>query len=253
MEARQHVGFAVIPAIDLRAGRVVRLVEGDYARETSYGDDPVSVARAFVSAGARWIHLVDLDGAKGEPRQAATVERIVQAVGEAASCEVGGGLRSADAVDEMLRTGAARVVLGTALLRDPTLARVLVTRHGPEAIVAALDVRDGLALGDGWVAGAMARDADGALNALADAGVARFVVTAIVRDGALGGPDVELLRRFVETGRGAIVASGGIASLADLEAVRDVGCEGAIVGRAIYEGVIDLATAIRTVDSQAPM
>jgi phosphoribosylformimino-5-aminoimidazole carboxamide ribotide isomerase len=238
------VGFAVIPAIDLRAGHVVRLLEGDYGRATDYGDDPVAVARAFVSAGARWIHLVDLDGAKGETRQAAAVARIVAAVGGTAACEVGGGLRSGVAVAEMLQAGAARVVLGTALLRAPALARRLIARHGPEAIVAAIDVRDGLALGDGWVTGATARDVDAVLPALADAGVGRFIVTAIARDGALGGPDVDLLRRLVATGRGAIVASGGIASVADLRAVRDAGCEGAIVGRAIYEGVLDLAGAI---------
>ena len=112
----------------------------------------------------------------------------------------------------MLDAGAARVVLGTALLRDPALARSLIAAHGPEAIVAALDVRDGQAMGDGWTAGATARDVDASLAALADEGVIRFVVTAIARDGALGGPDLDLLRRLVGTDRGAIVASGGIAS-----------------------------------------
>ena len=238
------MGFAVIPAIDLRAGHVVRLLEGDFGRATDYGEDPVAVARAFVGAGARWIHVVDLDGAKGEARQSAAVARIVAQVGGMAACEVGGGLRSEAAVAETLRAGAARVVLGTALLNDPALAGRLIARHGPEAVAAALDVRDGLALGDGWVAGATARDADAVLHVLADAGVSRFIVTAIARDGALGGPDVDLLRRLVATGRGAIVASGGIASVADLQAIRDAGCEGAIVGRAIYEGVLDLAEAI---------
>lgn len=239
------MSFEVIPAIDLRAGRVVRLVEGDYARETRYERDPVTVVRGFADAGARWIHVVDLDGAKGEPRQAAAVERIVRAVAGRAACEVGGGLRSADAVTQMLRAGAARVVFGTALLRTPALARTLIAAHGSEVIVAALDVRDGQALGDGWTAGATARDVDTSLATLADEGVIRFVVTSIARDGALGGPDLDLLRRLVDQGRGAIVASGGIASIADLEAVRAIGCEGAIVGRALYEGVIDLEAAIR--------
>lgn len=239
------MAFDVIPAIDLRAGRVVRLVEGDYARETHYEGDPLTVARGFADAGARWIHVVDLDGAKGEPRQTAAVERIVHAVAGRASCEVGGGLRTPDAVAEMLHAGAARVVMGTALLRTPALARVLSAAHSPEAIVSALDVRDGQALGDGWTTGATARDVDASLAVLADEGVIRFVVTSIARDGALGGPDLDLLRRLVDQGRGAIVASGGIASIADLEAVRAIGCEGAIVGRALYEGVIDLETAIR--------
>lgn len=239
------MAFEVIPAIDLRAGRVVRLVEGDYTRETRYDADPVTVARGFADAGARWIHIVDLDGAKGEPRQTAAVERIVRAVAGRAACEVGGGLRSADAVAGTLAAGAARVVLGTALLRTPALARTLIAAHGSESIVAALDVRDGQALGDGWTAGATARDVDTSLATLAEEGVIRFVVTSIARDGALGGPDVDLLRRLVDQGRGAIVASGGVASIADLEAVRAIGCEGAIVGRALYEGVIDLEAAIR--------
>ena len=243
------MGFEVIPAIDLRAGRVVRLLEGDYARETLYGDDPVPVALEFVAAGARWIHVVDLDGAKGETRQSAAIARLVRTVGEGVACQVGGGLRSQEAAEEMLEAGAARVILGTALLRDPILARTLVEIHGPDAIVAALDVRDGQALGDGWTAGATAREVDGALDALADAGVTRFIVTSIARDGALGGPDIALLTRLVAKDRGAIVASGGIASIADLETVRDIGCEGAIVGRAIYEGVIDLAAAIRALGS----
>jgi phosphoribosylformimino-5-aminoimidazole carboxamide ribonucleotide (ProFAR) isomerase len=157
---------------------------------------------------------------------------------------VGGGLRSAEAVEASLRAGASRMVLGTTILNDPDLARALVAAHGPSRIVAALDVRDGLAVGDGWVPGATGRDVAEAIAALADAGVARFVVTAIARDGALRGPDLDLLARLVATGRGAIVASGGISSVADLEAVRDIGCEAAIVGRAIYEGVLDLRSAI---------
>ncbi len=245
------MGFVVIPAIDLRAGRVVRLFEGDYARATLYGDDPVPVALDFAAAGARWIHVVDLDGAKGEPRQSAAIARVVRTVGEGVACQVGGGLRSEAAVAEMLHAGAARVVLGTALLHDPILAHALVRTHGAEAIVAALDVRDGQALGDGWVSGATARDVDAAFAALADAGIGRFVVTSIARDGALGGPDLGLLERLVAAGRGAIVASGGIASIADLRAVRDVGCEGAIVGRAIYEGLLDLASAIATLAGEA--
>jgi phosphoribosylformimino-5-aminoimidazole carboxamide ribotide isomerase len=244
MEARQHVKFQVIPAIDLRAGRVVRLREGDFARATAYGADPVAVARGFAAAGARWIHVVDLDGAKGEIPQTDAVERIVRAAGRGVACQVGGGLRSAEAVAATLRAGAARVVLGTAILRDPGLARDLIVAHGPDAIVAALDVRDDIAVGDGWVAGATGRDVDAALTALSDAGVVRFAVTSIARDGALGGPDLDLLGRLVAAGRGAIVASGGISSVADLEAVRDIGCEAAIVGRAIYEGVLDLAEAI---------
>lgn len=246
------MAFQVIPAIDIRGGRVVRLVEGDFARETRYGDDPEAVAGAFARAGARWIHIVDLDGARGETRQTEVVERIVRSVAARVGCQVGGGLRSAEAVASTLRAGAARVVLGTAILRDAELARALVAAHGADAIVAALDVRDDVALGDGWVAGAGGPSVDAAHTALADAGVARFVVTAIARDGALGGPDLDLLRRLVATGRGAIVASGGISSMSDLQAVRTIGCEGAIVGRAIYEGVIDLKGALEAFGTVRP-
>ena len=238
------MGFEVIPAIDLRAGRVVRLVEGDFARETRYGDDPEAVALGFVAAGARWIHVVDLDGAKGEDRQTAIIERIVRAVAGSAACQVGGGLRSAEAVEAVLAAGASRVVLGTAILTDPGLARTLVAAHGSARIVAALDVRDGRAVGDGWVPGATGHSVGEAIAALADADVARFAVTSISRDGALAGPDLGLLQGLVAARRGAIIASGGISSIADLEAVRDIGCEAAIVGRALYEGRVDLTAAL---------
>lgn len=238
------MGFEVIPAIDLRGGRVVRLVEGDFARETHYGDDPEAVARGFVAAGARWIHVVDLDGAKGEGRQTDTVERIVRTVGGQAACQVGGGLRSAEAAAAVLGAGASRAVIGTAILNDAGLARTLIAAHGSAMIVAALDVRDGQAVGDGWVPGASRRDVDGAIAALADAGVVRFAVTSIARDGLLGGPDIALLGRLVAMDRGAVIASGGVSSIADLAAVRDIGCEAAIVGRAIYEGRVDLAAAL---------
>lgn len=247
MEVGQPVAFDVIPSIDLRGGRVVRLLEGDFARETAYGTDPVAIARGFADVGARWIHVVDLDGAKGESRQTAALERIVRAVGGRADCQVGGGFRTAHAVGEALAAGAARVVLGTALLRDPGLATTLVARYGGDAIAAALDVRDGRAVGDGWVAGAPGRPVDDALDTLAAAGVARFVVTSIVRDGRLAGPDLVLLARLVALDRGAIVASGGIASVDDLRAVHGLGCRGAIVGRAIYEGALDLREAIAAV------
>ena len=247
MEVGQPVAFDVIPSIDLRGGRVVRLLEGDFARETAYGTDPVAVARGFADAGARWIHLVDLDGAKGETRQTGLIDRVVQAVKGRAACQVGGGIRSADGAASTLRAGAARVVLGTAILRDPDLAAALVRAQGPDAIAAALDVRDGLAVGDGWVSGAAGIDVGSAFHALATAGIGRFIVTAIARDGALAGPDLALLGRLVALDRGAIIASGGVASVDDLRAVRDLGCRGAIVGRAIYEGRIDLAEAIATV------
>jgi phosphoribosylformimino-5-aminoimidazole carboxamide ribotide isomerase len=237
--------FELLPAIDLRGGRVVRLVEGDFARETAYSDDPVGMAQAFADRGATWIHVVDLDGARaGDPVQAATIRAVVGAVDGRARCQVAGGLRSEAAVAAALQAGAARVVVGTAAIRDPAFAGRLVAQHGPDRIVAALDVRDGLALGEGWRPGAPGVPPVDAVAALADNGVAMFVVTGIARDGRLEGPDLDLLASLVALDRGRVIASGGIGSVDDLRRVRDLGCVGAIVGTALYEGRLDLGEAI---------
>jgi phosphoribosylformimino-5-aminoimidazole carboxamide ribotide isomerase len=221
----------------------VRLIEGDFERETDYGDDPVGVARGFAAAGARTLHIVDLDGAReGSPVQLQVVAAIAAA--GVARVEVAGGLRSAADVAAAFAIGADRVVVGTRAIDEPSFAAELVSRHGAGRIVAALDVRDGVAVGHGWREGAPGVEADTGLRALADAGVVTFEVTAISRDGRLEGPDLVLLRRLVELGRGEIVASGGIGSVDDLRAVRDLGCAGSIVGRALYEGRIDLAEAV---------
>jgi phosphoribosylformimino-5-aminoimidazole carboxamide ribotide isomerase len=245
--------FELLPAIDLRGGRVVRLVEGDFARETVYGDDPARVAARFRDAGARWIHVVDLDGARdGTWRQTALMERIVETAGPGVACELAGGLRDEAAVATALATGARRVVVGTAALRDPEFAARLIERHGADRIAIALDVRDGLAVGHGWVQGAAGLPVEAALAALAERGAATFIVTAIERDGLLSGPDLALLARLVGANLGRIVASAGVSSLDDLEAVRRIGCSGAVVGKAIYEGRLDLAAAVRLLDSPAP-
>ncbi|MBA2373977.1 MAG: 1-(5-phosphoribosyl)-5-[(5-phosphoribosylamino)methylideneamino] imidazole-4-carboxamide isomerase [Chloroflexi bacterium] len=237
--------FEILPAIDLRDSRVVRLEQGDYDRETAFSDDPIAVAERFAGEGAHWIHVVDLDGARaGRPVHAALIERIVRAVGERVSVEVAGGLRTDADVAMVLETGAARAVVGTAALRDPAFAGRLVARHGPDRIVAAIDVRDGIALGEAWRPGAAGLETVSAVAILADEGVEIFEVTAIERDGLLGGPDPELLGRLVALGRGSVVASGGVTTLADLATVRGLGCVGAIVGRALYERRLDLREAI---------
>jgi phosphoribosylformimino-5-aminoimidazole carboxamide ribotide isomerase len=239
------MGFEILPAIDLRAGRVVRLRQGDFAQETAYGADPVAVAEAFVAAGARWLHLVDLDGARsGKPAHEAAMAAIAAAVSGRADVEVAGGLRDEAAVAAVLDAGASRAVVGTAVLADPAFARRLVAIHGPDRIVAALDVRDGTAVGHGWVRGSTGPDVIDAVDQLSDAGIRIFEVTAIERDGLLEGPNLALYERVVALERGAIIASGGIATVADLEAVRDIGCAGAIIGRALYEGALDLVAAL---------
>jgi len=247
--------FEIYPAIDLRAGRVVRLRQGDFAREQVYDDDPVGVAAGFVAQGARWIHVVDLDGAvAGDRRQSSVIGAIVDACAASttagssaepgARVQVAGGLRDADAIADALSAGAARVVLGTVAITAPDIVAAAIEAHGPDRIAVALDIRDGLAVGHGWVPGGPAVPVRPALERLAALGVGTFIVTAIARDGLLGGPDLDLLRDTVSATAAAIVASGGVASLEDLEAIRAIGCRGAVVGRAIYDGRFDVREAI---------
>jgi phosphoribosylformimino-5-aminoimidazole carboxamide ribotide isomerase len=235
-------GFDILPAIDLRGGRVVRLRQGDFARETAYSDDPVAVARGFADAGARCIHLVDLDAARsGILAHGDTIRAIVAAVGGRCVVEVAGGLRSLEAVAAILAAGARRAVVGTAALRDPSFAERLVLEHGPDRIAVALDVRDGLAVGHGWAAGAAGVPPEDALRELSLRGVTTFEVTAIERDGTLAGPDLALYERLLALGLASvIIASGGITTADDIETVRHIGCGGVIVGRALYDGTIRL-------------
>jgi phosphoribosylformimino-5-aminoimidazole carboxamide ribotide isomerase len=236
--------FEVIPAIDLRGGRIVRLEQGDFDRETAFANDPVETAASFVGAGARWLHVVDLDGARaGEPRQFATLAAIARASGEVV-VEAAGGIRSAAAVEAAFDVGARRVAFGTAALRDPDLVRRTIVSRGASGVAIAVDVRGGRAVGDAWHAGADGTRPEELVRRLADLGTAWFEVTAIDRDGLLGGPDLELLQRIVRLDLGAVIASGGIRAVGDVVAAREVGCAGAIVGRALYTGAFDLREAI---------
>jgi len=236
--------FEPIPAIDLLGGRVVRLSQGDYDRVTAYDDDPVRVAAGWAEAGATRIHLVDLDGARsGRPVQAETVRRIVRSVG--VPCQVAGGLRDADAVAAVLDAGAQRAILGSAFVREPALAGRLVARHGAAAIVAAIDVRDGTALGDGWVPGAAGTPAVALATRLAGEGVGVLAVTAIARDGLLEGPDLALLAEIAAAApEAAVIASAGVASLDDIRTLARLGYAGAILGRALYERRFGLPDAL---------
>ena len=233
---------------------MVRLEQGAFDRETVFDDDPGAVARRFRGAGARWVHVVDLDGARtGERHEDGALEAILAASTEGDGAPMGvqaaGGLRDAGSVASALSLGVARVVLGTVALEHPGLVEELVGRHGTERIAVALDVRDGRAVGHGWVPGTAGTPVLDALARLGDAGVSTFVVTAIDRDGLLGGPDLALLERVVTATSATVIASGGIATLEHLNAVRETGCGGAIVGRALYVGAIDLATAVETFSS----
>lgn len=246
--------FDILPAIDLRGGRVVRLEQGDFERETAFSDDPVAVARRFADAGARWLHVVDLDGARtGSPQHGAAIASIVAAVGDRVAVEVAGGLRSPESVAEVLASGAARAVVGTAALRDPSFAGRLVDDHGSARVAVAIDVRDGQAVGEAWVTGAHGVDATETLVRLSGVGVQTFEVTAIDRDGTGSGPDLDLYRRCIALRRGSIVASAGIGSVDDLAAVRALGCRGAVVGRALYDGRLILAEALAASASEVPL
>lgn len=243
--------FEILVAIDLRGGRVVRLTQGDFGRETAFSDDPVATAQAFVDAGVRWLHVVDLDGARaGRPVHGDTVATMAHAIRDAARIEVAGGLRTHETVDQVLATGVRRIVVGTAAVRDPRFAAELVGRWGSDVVVVAVDVRSGQALGEGWSAPAADDDPATVIARLADAGVTTFEVTAVDRDGTLAGPDLALYRSLLDADRGQIIASGGISTIDDLRAVRDAGCAGAIVGRAIYEGRLTVADLITVSSSQ---
>ena len=247
--------FLLAPSVDLLGGRVVRLRNGDPSQATVYGDDPAAAARRWAREGADLLHVVDLDGAlSGRAAQAMTVAGVVRAGLESGiPSEVAGGLRDEASVGHALAMGAERVVLGTALLADPTLAGRLVARHGSARVVAALDVRDGLAVGEGWRTGAASVPLDRAVARLVDAGISILEVTAISRDGTMAGPDLALLarvRRLAPTA--SLLASAGVRSARDVRLVRDAGCDGVILGRALYEGALFLGGARATLDGAPP-
>jgi phosphoribosylformimino-5-aminoimidazole carboxamide ribotide isomerase len=229
--------FIVYPAIDVLDGRVVRLLEGRREQVTVEGGDPVAAAERFVAAGASWLHLVDLDGAFSGTPDLALLGRVASA---GLPVQVGGGYRRLDVVEAALDAGAARVLVGTAALEDAFLASA-VDRFG-DGLAVAIDARDGRVAVDGWTRGADVTPAALAQRC-ADAGVARLVVTATRRDGTLTGPDVQLLEETVAVGLPTI-AAGGIATLADLHTLRDLGCEGAVVGSALWLDRITIADAL---------
>jgi phosphoribosylformimino-5-aminoimidazole carboxamide ribotide isomerase len=232
------VTLQIIPAVDVLDGRVVRLLHGDYRRVTEYAPDPVAQAHAWKEQGAALVHVVDLEGARtGEP----SVELWEALAAAGVRFQVGGGIRGAGAARRALEAGAERVVMGTAAVWEP---EALSAVGDPLRVVAAVDVRDGRATGAGWLDGG--RRTEEVLDGLAAHGIRRLLVTGIGRDGTLQGPDLDLTWSVVADGRFAVLASGGVASLEDVAAVAALGCEGVIVGRALYEGRFTLAEAMAT-------
>ena len=229
----------LIPAIDIRGGRAVRLVQGDYDRELEFDADPVAAARRWVDGGARWLHVVDLDGARdGAPANLHHVERIAKEV--RVPIELGGGLRDSVAVEAAIDAGVERVVLGTAALTNPELVNALIEAHGPERVMVSIDARGGEVTHSGWTEGGGATPA-GLFKAMVDRGVRGFVYTPIEADGMLTGPIVDGLREIADTAaevNAELIYSGGIGTtedLAELAGLQLPGLSGVIVGRALYE------------------
>jgi len=230
----------LLPAIDIRDGRCVRLVQGDYAKETVYDEEPVSVAKRYEAEGAEWVHIVDLDAAlEGVPRNRAVVEEVIRSVGIPVQCS--GGIRSADAIAWARAAGAARVVLGTQALLDPAFVEQAVA-EAREMIAVGLDVRGTRLQARGWTEDA--GDLKETLVRLDAAGVARYVVTDVAKDGMLQGPNLDLLKAVMTKTRAAVVASGGVSSLNDLTALAATGVEACIIGKALYAGAFTLPEAL---------
>jgi phosphoribosylformimino-5-aminoimidazole carboxamide ribotide isomerase len=233
----------LFPAIDIRDGKAVRLIQGDYEQETRYDDDPVVAARRWVDGGATWLHVVDLDGARtGQPVNLEHVRRIVAAVN--VPVQLGGGLRDSKKVEEAFSSGVERAVLGTAAVRDPEMAEAIAGVHG-DRVVASVDARSGKVAAEGWTEESEL-GATEVITGLTRRGIRRFVYTPVEVDGLMEGPDLDSLREVALATEGDLIYSGGIGSLDDLRAIAGLGLEnveGVIVGRALYEQRFTVAEA----------
>lgn len=240
--------FTAYPAIDVREGRVVRLQQGDYARETRYPDDPLAVAMRYADAGARWLHLVDLDAARAGGYTLAPLLRSIADDGRL-QVQTGGGVRDEAAVAAMLEQGASRVVIGSLAVREPALVEAWLQRYGAARITIALDTRqDGAGVWQlpihGWTESAEL-DLDACLRRYRDAGAQHLLCTDIARDGMMRGPNLELYRMIVARDEGfELQASGGVRDVADIVASRDAGCSGAVLGRSLLEGGMTIEDAL---------
>lgn len=233
----------IIPAIDVKDGRCVRLRQGDMAAETVYSYDVAEVARNWQKSGAALIHVVDLNGAvDGEPRNLLKIQSIMKSV--TVPVQVGGGIRTLETVRQYLNAGVSRVVLGTAAFTDQTLLDQ-ACREFPQRIVLGLDARDGRVAVKGWTAVSDLKAID-LLKELSNCPIAAVIYTDIARDGMLNGPNLSALKEIVEFSSFPVIASGGITSLEDLRAIQSIGLkiEGAIVGKALYDGKLDLRATI---------
>jgi phosphoribosylformimino-5-aminoimidazole carboxamide ribotide isomerase len=236
------VSFIVYPAIDLRGGKVVRLREGDPAQLTAYSDDPLETARHWLEAGASWLHVVNLDGAFGEGDTAnrLALESILKL---GTQVQFGGGMRSLEAIENVLELGVTRVVLGTVAIENPELVMDVLARFGPEQIAVGIDARDGLVQVRGWKNGTATSATDLALR-MRTLGLGTAIFTDVSRDGMGRGLNIDSTRELAEVSGLNVIASGGVHTIADVIAAKEAGLAGCIIGRALYEGTIELEKAL---------
>lgn len=234
----------IIPALDLRQGKCVRLYQGDYGKETVFSHEPVAIALRWQAQGAKRLHLIDLDGAaEGKLCNEPTIKEILKAV--TLQVQIGGGIRQLETIYKLLSLGASRVILGTAAIEDRELVTEACRRFG-ESIVIAIDAEDGYVKSHGWRKGSTVT-AEELINRMADLGARRFIYTDISRDGTLTEPNFDAIANLVAQTSLPIIASGGISNIAQLKRLAQIGVEGAIVGRALYTGDVDLEEASREI------
>jgi len=240
----------LLPAIDIRNGRVVRLSQGERARQTVYGDDPLAVAERFLEQGARWIHVVDLDRAFGTGDNLAVVHRIAERVAAKLQLQLGGGLRSKDLIREALDLGFARAVIGTAAAVDRNFVPEVLAAVSTTRLAVGIDARNGLVAVRGWTETSTTR-AEDLVRRVVNAGIETVIYTDIDRDGMLNGPDLAGAVSLLTMGA-RIILSGGIAGSADVRAACQAGLNGVIVGRALYEGRLTLPEALQAAACSSP-
>lgn len=235
----------IYPAIDLKEGQCVRLVQGKAENKTVYSSEPGNMAKSFQSQGAEWLHVVDLDGAfKGQPENMEAIKQIAAQI--SIPFQVGGGLRRKQDVENVLKLGAARVIIGTRAVTSPDFIKELLDAFGQERIVLGLDARDGLVAIEGWVEKSNLRALDFA-KTMYEVGVKTAIYTDVSRDGLLQGPNLDAIRQMAEESGLQIIASGGVSSvdnITSLHAMESVGVSGAIIGKALYDGKITLKNAL---------
>lgn len=245
------MSFTIYPAIDMRGGKCVRLLQGDYDKETIYGDSPFEMAKKFAEEGAEWIHMVDLDGAKDGKR--VNDQFVIQAARELdVKVQIGGGIRTEDDINHYLENGVTRVIIGSIAVSNPDFAEEMVKKYGSK-IAIGLDAKNGMVATHGWLNTSEVTAIDLGKR-FAEAGAETFIFTDIATDGTLAGPNLEATRQLaLETGK-SVIASGGVSSLDDLKALKEFngdGISGAIVGKAIYEGRFSVKSALEVGNSDA--